>query len=492
MKISSKLTLSSIVITTIAILCCCTLLLITTAINHINSAISSGIAELKMLSNSFNAEMSVVATRDDMSETPKNALVLYVFQKYISTSVSGAYYILSDGEDIKYNDAPIDPRMALSDLEKNLDEARISVISGDETVLWPSVIVEFNGSKYLAVGHYSDILGERLSYQHEIYLVRDITGVYDGITELGIWFAAIAFGMILIGGFAMVIQVRRTLHPLSALGKTTAALANGQYDNRIKISGQDEIAELGVSFNKMADAIALHIEVLEDTAEQRKLLLSVLTHELKTPMTAIIGYSESLMKFSLSSEQKEDSIAYIHLECRRIERLSQKMIQLITLQNGEPLEITRQPVAKLYDTVKETLAAIAQRDQIALTFEDTENLCFDMDIDMMASVIINLFDNARKAKAKHIVISTKDWGIMVKDDGQGIPEDEVKKIMQPFYMVDKSYSQSVGGSGLGLAICELILKAHDAQLHIESMQGIGTTIKIVFGKLHVNNISLNT
>lgn len=435
-----------------------------------------------MLSNSFSAEMAVVVSDDNMSETAKSSLILYVFRKYTSASISGAHYILSNGEETMYNDCPIDPRPSLPDL---------SVRSTDEPA-WPSAIVELAGRKYLAVGHFGDTLSNWLNYEYEIYLVRDITDVYDGITELGIWFALIAFGTILFCGLTMVILVHHTLHPLVALRKNAAALANGQYDNRIQVSGRDEIAELGISFNKMADAISLHIEALEDTAEQRKLLLSVLTHELKTPMTAIIGYSEALMKVSLSPEQKDNSIAYINRECRRTERLSQKMIQLITLQDGAPPDLTRQPVSMLYNTVKETLLAIAEKENIVLTFEDEGDSFFDMDIDMIASVLINLFDNARKAEAKHIAITANHTGITVKDDGKGIPESEIKKITQPFYMVDKSYSQSVGGSGLGLAICVSILEAHSAHLNIESKQGTGTVVRILFQKLHFDNTPLNT
>ncbi len=140
----------------------------------------------------------------------------------------------------------------------------------------------------------------------------------------------------------------------------------------------------------MADAISLHIKTLEGTAEQQKLLLAALTHELKTPMTAVIGYSETLMKVSLTPGQMADAVAYINRECRRIERLSQKMMRLITLQDGEPPRIERQPVSKLYDTVRDTLTAAAQKEGIVLTLTGEENIFFDMDIDMMASVIINL------------------------------------------------------------------------------------------------------
>ena len=274
--------------------------------------------------------------------------------------------------------------------------------------------------------------------------------------------------------------------------KNAAALADGQYDNRIEVIGKNEIAELAVSFNKMADAIAGHIRTLENTAEQRKLLLSALTHELKTPMTAIIGYSEALMRVHLKKAQQEESIAYINSECKRIERLSQKMMQLITLHGGEPANIKPQPVKNLYEAVNMTLQGIAQKENIVLVFTEKGSPVFDMDIDMMASVLINLFDNARKAGAKHITIAADDDTISVKDDGSGIPQEEIEKITQPFYMVDKSHSQSEGGSGLGLALCELIVKAHGARLHIESRLGEGSVVTIRFEKLHFDNISKNT
>ncbi|MCH1981929.1 HAMP domain-containing histidine kinase [Ruminococcus sp. OA3] len=482
MKITNKLTLFSIVITAIGIVLCCIILLITTAGNHINGAVNSGIAELKMLSNSFYAEMDVAVSDDNMSETAKNSLALYVFRKYTSVSVSGAHYILSNGEAVMYNDCPIDPRPSLPDLKKSFEEGYDNPASPDASYLWPSAIAKFDGRRYLTVGHYSGTLGNSLSYEHEIYLVRDITDVYDGIVRLGGWFVLIAAGTILICGLTIAVLVRCTMRPLGALEKNATALADGQYDNRIQIRGKDEIAELGNSFNKMADAISLHINSLEGTAEQRKLLLAALTHELKTPMTAVIGYSETLMKVSLSPGQMRDAVAYINRECRRIERLSQKMMRLITLQDGEPPAIERQPVSKLYDAVRETLTAAAQKADIMLTFAEEEKVFFPMDLDMIASVLINLFDNACKAGAGHISIKADSAGILVQDDGKGIPKAEIKKVTQPFYMVDQSYSQSVGGSGLGLALCELILEKHEARLMIESCEGAGTAVRIIFHK----------
>jgi signal transduction histidine kinase len=491
MKISVRLAIYSVILTAIAVILCCTLLLIATANNHIDSAIQNGVAELRMLNNSFNAEMDVVGD-DQLSETAKRSVILYVFRKYTDASVSGAHYILTDMEQSLYNDCPIDPRPLLPDLKESHEQAMKSGVADDNSALWPYTIAELNGRKFLAVGHWSASLGDTVEFEHELFLARDITGVYDGITALAVRFAVIALITVLLSAAIMVFFIRRVLRPLGGLQKSAAALADGQYDNRIQIRGKDEISALAVSFNKMADAIAGHIRALQDTAEQRKLLLSALTHELKTPMTAIIGYSEALMRVHLKKSQQEESIAYINSECRRIERLSQKMMQFITLHGGEPANIKPQPVKDLYESVDMTLQGIARKENIELVFTEKGSPVFGMDIDMMASMLINLFDNARKAGAKHITITADDDAISVQDDGAGIPQEEIGKITQPFYMVDKSHSQSEGGSGLGLALCELIVKAHQARLHIESRVGVGTVITIRFEKLHFDDISKNT
>lgn len=470
MKISIRLALYSIIITTAGILLCSAILLITTANNHIGGAIDSGAAELRMLDNAFSAEMEV-AYDEDMTGTVRNSLILYVFGKYASASVSGAHYILSDTQDILYNDCPIDPRPSLPDLKE-------SSMRKDGTDI-PSVIVEFEGRRYLAAGLWSETFAPGGKWAHALYLVRDITGVYDSIFALGIRFAVIAMITIVLSAAIMIVLIRRTLNPLNGLRRNAAALADGQYDNRIEVRGKDEISELAIRFNKMADAISGHIVALEDEAEQRKLLMSALTHELKTPMTAIIGYSESLMRVNLNPKQKEASIAYINKECKRLERLAQKMMRLITLQDSETERVSM-PVSALYAEVLGTLGEVAGREDIRLDFEDRSKAVFCMDADMMASVLINLFDNARNAGAKHISVAAEEDRIRVIDDGEGIPESEIKNITQPFYMVDKSHSRSVGGSGLGLALCELIVRAHHARLVIESKAGAGTTVSIIF------------
>lgn len=484
MKISVRLPLFSVILTALAIIVCCVLLLVTTADNHINNAIQSGASELRMLNNSFAAELSVVG-EGGLSDTAKRSLILYVFRKYTEASVSGSRYVLTDTAEPMFNDCPIDPRPLLPNLEQ-------AAQSEDEAARWPYAIAELNGRRYLVVGHRKDMLADELQFAYEVFLVRDITDVYSGIAALGLRFGVIALITVFVSAVVMLLFIRRALRPLAALQNSAAALAESRYDSRIEVQGRDEIAALAESFNRMADAIAGHIQELQDTAQQRKLLLSALTHELKTPMTAIIGYSEALMRVNLSAEKRDASIQYIHSECRRLERLSQKMMQLIALHGGEPAHIRMRPVKALFDAVEMTLRGIAKKESIVLTMADYEHSIFAMDTDMMASVLINLFDNARKAGARHIAIEARDGVISVRDDGGGIPTDEIEKVTQPFYMVDQSHSQSEGGSGLGLALCDLIVRAHGAWLAIVSEMGVGTTVTINFDKLQFDDGSKMT
>ena len=118
-----------------------------------------------------------------------------------------------------YNDCPIDPRSSLPDLKESYEEGNDNRTVPDERLLWPSAVVSYDGRQYLAVGHYSRTLGRQSSYEHEIYLVRDITGVYRGIAGLAVWFALIAAAAILICSVTITVLVRRTMRPLGALRK---------------------------------------------------------------------------------------------------------------------------------------------------------------------------------------------------------------------------------------------------------------------------------
>ncbi len=213
----------------------------------------------------------------------------------------------------------------------------------------------------------------------------------------------------------------RALNPLKALQRSAANMAGGVYDQRISVRGTDEIAALAVSFNKMADAVSTHINAVTATAEEQKLLLAALTHELKTPMTSIIGYSETLQRTKLTKVQREEAVSYLHAECARLERLTQKMMRLITLSGGDEIALARLPVKTLFALAEPTLKEAAARQDVRLQFCCGEE-SFCMDADLMVSMLINLADNAIAAGAKNIQIACAATPLSYTTTAAGSPK----------------------------------------------------------------------
>lgn len=231
----------------------------------------------------------------------------------------------------------------------------------------------------------------------------------------------------------------------------------------------------------MADQIEYQMEELEQVSERRKQLLGSLAHELKTPMTSIIGYSDTLLHVRINEEQQKKALTHINNECRRLERLSGKMMNLLELYNNETIHMEAYPVAELLKKVAELEKYHLEEKGIVLeTRSDDTRLV--MDVDLMESLLINLIDNAMKASKEGdtIRVEAKDGCIFVEDHGKGIAAEEIPKITEAFYMVDKSRSKKAGGIGLGLALCTQIVKLHHAKMGITSEPGKGTQIRVVF------------
>ena len=452
MKIRLRLALISILLIALSLAVCGTLLLNTAAKSSIRAAEDGAKTELNLLCTSYQNVLQDVSD-NSLSETARRSLALYLFRQYIS--INSQFILIRNGETL-YN---------------NSDYA-VDVLLDGETE--KTVTLE---RKTLFLAAAEEVQAQSGNYQ--VFLVRDVTSVYDSIHTLTLQSIAICVGAFLLSAVVIMFATFRALRPLKQLQQGAAAIAGGVYSERIVLSGHDEITELSASFNKMADAVEQHINAVTATAEERKLLLGALTHELKTPMTSIIGYSESLQKTKLTPEQRADAVAYINRECSRLERLTQKMMRLITLTGGEEIALSDTPAAALFSAVEQTLQDTATRQQVSLSFADS-GAHFFLDLDLMASVLINLVDNACSADAKQICVTADDDTISVVDDGCGIAPEILARVTQPFFRADKARGRAQGHAGLGLALVSRILELHHATLEIESTLGEGTIMRICF------------
>ena len=249
--------------------------------------------------------------------------------------------------------------------------------------------------------------------------------------------------------------------------------------NRIAIRGRDELAELATDFNSMADAIEANIGELHERAERQQAFINDMSHEMKTPVTSILLNAEMLLGRRVAPEVFSNALERIYDQGKWLERLSQKLMTLVMLQ-GE-IELREESVAELFEAVKGTTEGVLQEKKMELV-TDCGMDTLPMDFDLMRSALANLVENAKRASSEGQAITLAAHGnvIEVIDHGKGIPVEEIARITEPFYMVDRSRSKLNGGSGLGLALVQRIVEAHGAKLAIESAENVGTTMRIVF------------
>ena len=315
---------------------------------------------------------------------------------------------------------------------------------------------------------------------YQIFRCKDISEIYRGTKQLFCqgMAAALAFALLLVA--AMQLIFRRLWRPVYRLRETANQIADGQYGMRAEYGRKDEIRPVADSFNRMAEKVEQHICELSQVNERQRQLLGSLAHELKTPMTAIQGYAETLQRVKLTPEREGKALSYIESECKRLSRLSVKMLELTGLYQADgKLEKRELKAGELFEKAEVMARYRLSQKKIRLKKEiHPENLLIFGDEDLLISFLLNLIDNGCKAseEGKILILRAEERRIGVQDFGRGIPEEELERITEPFYMVDKSRARREGGAGLGLALCRQIAEVHGGQLKIRSREGAGTFV----------------
>lgn len=406
----------------------------------------------KNLAASFS-EMSNYYLEDSDTKPVEYSLVKYCFSRFADASS-----VLIKGSEALYSNVSV-----------NMDAYPIE---GYEAQQFEE---EINGRKILIVGSTVSVRNE----PYAVYVVEDITGVYESITRM-VWRFALIGGVGILLGFVLIgLLVRRSMQPLAVLKTAAGRIAAGGYGERATVLSKDEVGALANDFNRMAEAVENHIGELIETAERQRLFIGGVTHEFKTPLTTVILNADTLQNAYMDEEERQTALSYIERQCKWLERMTQKLLKLITLK--QDIELKPSSVPQLFERVEESMAETLRQRDTRLISECKLNT-LSMDADLMQSVLINLVDNASKASApgQAVTMRAYDDVIEVSDNGIGIPESELARITEPFYVVDKSRSKKLGGSGLGLALVKEIVNAHGAALEIESSVGVGTTIRVRF------------
>lgn len=380
----------------------------------------------------------------------------YVIRKY-----GTANYILIKGGEVVCNRTPYEPA----------DPA--DVRWGGQTAIQKS-----KDSYLLVVGRN---IPTSLGGEYKLLLVQDISSVYEDIYRQIVLYFVICLGVAAITALLVFVAVGRVLSPLRELQRAAQGISDGRLKRRAVVKTKDEIGDLAESFNGMANRIEDQVEALSQESERRRQMLGSLTHEMKTPMTSIMGYADSLLHVNLKAEQKERALQHIYEECGRLGRLGSKLMSLMGMYDNDSIHMEEIAVPDLLASVAR--AEEAHLEQKGITLQISCRMkSRQMDRDLFESLLINLIDNGIKASQEGgvITLAAEADRITVSDQGYGIPAGEIPKVTEAFYMVDKARSRREGGSGLGLALCDKIAQLHNAVLTIESVPGQGTAVSIVF------------
>lgn len=312
---------------------------------------------------------------------------------------------------------------------------------------------------------------------------HDVTSVLAARDRALVRFWEMELVVLVCAGAVIAFLSRWLTRPLARLTAASESIAAGAYGERTGLAGGDEIGALSRSFDTMAAAVEEKVAALELSVRQREDFMSAFSHELKTPMTAVIGFAETLRSVQCEPEEQRRAAGYIYSEARRVEALSQKLLALMGLSDAPPVLA---PLA-LDEVLARAHTALAPSiAPVALDVPPAPGVSVVGDGDLLTDLLYNLVWNAVRAKPKDGRVRI-EWRraedgaaveVTVRDTGCGIPPEAVARVTEPFFMVDKSRARAGGGSGIGLALCKKIAEVHGGSLGIESVLGEGSAVTV--------------
>lgn len=272
---------------------------------------------------------------------------------------------------------------------------------------------------------------------------------------------------------AIYLISEKVVRPLREISEAAKSFAEGKFDVRVPVRGRDEVAQLAVAFNQMAES-------LNNYDTMRNSFMSNVSHDLRTPMTAISGFIDGILDGVIPPERHEYYLQTVSAEVKRLSRLVASLLDLSRIQAGE-----RKFTMNTFDICemgRQILISFEQKideKDLQVSFEcEEEALSVIADRDAIYQVFYNLCDNAvkfaseggafwisiRKLKNRKILVS-------VYNEGEGIPAEELPLVFERFYKIDKSRGLNKSGVGLGLFISKTIMDAHGEKIWAESEPG---------------------
>lgn len=352
----------------------------------------------------------------------------------------------------------------------DVDEIKYILRDIDQhTILFTSNITNINNKRYV------------FTY------MKDVTPLYqDRLDQYG-FFVRVDLAACFLYMLIMYFVSRGLTKPINQLNRTAQVIAQGGFSERVRLKSKDEIGVLARNFNDMASVVENTINELERHNLEKQRFINNFTHELKTPLTSIIGYTNFLRTTKYNEERFLDGLNIIYSEGKRLESLSLKLMDLIVLQEDH-FQMEEHDMGAVIAEIEPALAMMAKEKQVSI-ITDCEEGKLQLDKDLIKILIFNLVDNALKASAEQQSIMLRTYWrdgryiLEVIDQGIGIGKEHGDKIFEPFYMADKARTRNNNGAGLGLSICQSVASIHNAVIEVSSKENQGTTIGVIFDQI---------
>lgn len=293
----------------------------------------------------------------------------------------------------------------------------------------------------------------------------------DNLLELMIKTIAMASLWIMLAALIAVYFItEKVISPLKDMNKAVKCFASGDFSARVPVRGRDEVAQLAVAFNDMAQS-------LDNLETMRNTFIGNVSHDLRTPMTTISGFIDGILDGAIPPEKHEYYLGIIAAEVRRLSRLVATLLDVARLQAGDR-KFNLQPF-DICEMARQILISFEQKidaKHLDVEFEcDEEKMFANADRDAIYQILYNICDNAVKFSCERGKLSltlrtTKDKKVLIRvfNEGVGIPPEDVPFIFERFYKSDKSRGLDKSGVGLGMFIAKTIIDAHHEKIWVES------------------------
>jgi len=418
--------------------------------------------EAERARNQFQFDrFTVQANIIENAESLREGITHSIFYR-LSTELSGLTAFFTMCGELISSDLPAQADFALlAEISDNTHVMQIQTIGNTTYIMVSGRITQSDVTVYLLVAN-------------------DISTVIAQREQMTQSFIQIYFFTLLLSMVIIVVLSAFITRPIKKMNKAAAQIAQGHFNNRLQISRGDEIGQLSNSFNTMADAIEEKIYELQENARQKEDFVANFAHELKTPLTSVIGYADMIYQKNLQPDQVKDAALYILNEGLRLEALSLKLMDLIVL-NRQNFVLEEMEAVEFFKDIIGSLKPMLSNKKVSMKLK-IQVAYIKVEYDLFKTLMFNLVDNAVKAGGTMVEITGKKlengYSISVTDNGRGMPESELACITEAFYTVDKSRSRRQHGAGIGLALVAKISELHGSKLEFSSAENVGTVVKI--------------